>query len=176
MKYFKYLKSVFPLYIISGILLGLGVFSLIAGHRYKNNMQDTRNNMENINLKEEEIRQEINRVDSLILHFQDNFGIREKVLNSEKLILYTLDEMKIHFNSASIIVSGFEEIAGEKQLPVEIRIPVNSYMSVIDCIKYIESFRLPKYRIKSLSMLEEQLGGVILDIQGGLVMPAGANN
>lgn len=176
MKYFKYLKNILPLYIISGILLGLAVLSLFAGHRYKNTLRDTRNNLENINLKVEEIRKEINRTDSLILHFQDNFGVREKALNSEKLILHALDEMKIHFNSASIIISGFEDIAGEKQLPVEIRIPVNNYKSVIDCIQYVESFSLPKYRIKNLSIMEEQLGGIILDIQGGLVMPAGANN
>jgi hypothetical protein len=176
MNYFKYLKNVFPLYIISGILLGLAVLSLFAGHRYKNNLRDTRNNLENINLKGEEIRKETDRIDSLILYFQDNFGIREKELNPERFILHALDDMKIHFNNASIIISGFEDITGEKQLPVEIRIPVNSYMSVIDCIKYIESFRLPKYRIKNLSILEEQLGGVMLDIQGGLVMPAGANN
>jgi hypothetical protein len=172
MNYYKYLKNIFPLYIISGILLGVAVLSLFAAHRYNNTLRDTRNNLENINLKVNEMRDETDRIDSLIQYFQDNFGIREEKARPERLILHTLDDIKRHFHNESMIVSGFEDIAGEKQLPVEIRIPVNSYKSVIDCIQYLESFRLPKYRIKNLSIMEEQLGGVILDIQGGLVTPA----
>jgi len=172
MNYYKYLKDIFPLYIISGILLGLAVLSLFAVHRYKDTLRDTRNNLEHMNLKVNEMRNETDRIDSLIMTFQNNFGIREEKFHPERHILHALDDMKGHLNNASIIVSGIEDISGEKQLPVEIRIPVNSYRSVIDYTRYLASFRLPKFRIKNLSIMEEQRGGVILDIQGGLVMPA----
>jgi hypothetical protein len=171
MRYYKYLKNSFPVYIFSGVLLGLAVLSLVTIHRYNNNLQDTLDTLKSINVKEENIKTEINRTDKVIKYFQDNFGVIGTEINPERLILHALDEMKTHLNAASITVSGFEEAPGEKQLPVEIRIPVNSYRMIIDYVGYIESFRFPKYSVKNLSITKEQSGGVVLNIQGGFVIP-----
>jgi len=175
MEYFKYLKNSFPLYIVSGLALGLAVLSLVAIHRYNNRLQDTLNTVESINLKEDNIKKEINRIDTLIKYFQDNFGIGEKRINSERLILQALDDMKTHLNNASINVSRFEEAPGERRLYVEIKIPVNNYRTVIDYVDYIESFSLPKFKIKNLMIINEETGGVVLNIQGGFVIPLQAN-
>jgi len=175
MEYFKYLKNSFPLYIVSGLAFGLAVLSLVAIHRYNNRLQDTLNTVESINLKEDDIKKEINRIDTLIKYFQDNFGIGEKKINSERLILQALDDMETYLNNASINVSRFEEAPGERQLYVEIKVPVNSYRTIIDYVGYIESFSLPKFRIKNLMIINDETGGVVLNIQGAFVMPLQAN-
>jgi hypothetical protein len=145
-------------------------------HRYNNNLRDTLDTVKNINIKEEDIKKEISQIDKLIKYFQDNFGVTETEINPEGLILHALDEMKTHLNTASITVSRFEEASGEKQLPVEIKIPVNSYRMIVDYVGYIESFRFPKYSVKNLSVTKEQSGGVVLNIQGGFVIPLKANS
>lgn len=175
MKYFKYLKNSFPLYIVSGAALGLAVLSLVTVHRYNNRLQDTLNTVENINLKGDDIKKETNQIDTLIKYFQDNFGIGEKEINSERLILQALDDMKIYLKNASINISRFEEAPGERQLHVEIRVPVNSYRTIIDHVNYIESLNLPDFRIKNLMIVNEQTGGVVLNIQGGFIIPVKTN-
>ncbi|MBI5100030.1 MAG: hypothetical protein HZB30_12440 [Nitrospirae bacterium] len=176
MKYFKYLKNSSSFYIISGLAFGLAVLSLVAIHRYNNSLRDTLNTVESINLKEDDIKKEITQIDTLIKYFQDNFGVREKEINSERLILQALDDMKTHLNNASINISRFEEAPGVRQLSVEIKIPVNGYRTIIDYVNYIESFSLPKFRIKNLMIIKEETGGVVLDIQGGFVIPLKANS
>jgi hypothetical protein len=176
MNYFRYLKNSFLVYIISGVLLGLAVFSLVTIHRYNNFLKDSFDTVNHINLKEEGVRREINQIDSLISDFRSSFGIQAEGINPEKLILRALDEIKMHLNYALITVSRFESVPGEKRLPVEIRIPVNSYRSVIDSVGYIESFRLPDFKIKTLSLNREPEGGEVLSIQGSLVIPAGGSN
>jgi len=176
MNYFRYLKKSFLVYIISGVLLGLALFSLVTVHRYKNFLKESFETIKNINQKDEDLKKEINQIDSLISDFRNSFGIQEEGINPEKLILHALDEIKMHLNYALVTVSRFENAAGEKRLPVEMRIPVNSYRSVIDTVGYIESFRLPDFRIKNLSIGREQAGGVVLSIQGSLVVPVGGNS
>ena len=46
----------------------------------------------------------------------------------------------------------------------------------IDSVGYIESFRLPDFRIKVLSLHREQGGGVVLSIQGSFIVPAGGSS
>jgi hypothetical protein len=171
MNYFKYLKNGFPVYIISGVLLGLAIFSLVTIHRYNNFLRDSLETIHTIYLKEAAVKKEINQIDSLAWYFQDSFGIKEEGFNSEKLILHALDEMKTHLNNASVTVSRFENAAGEKRFPVDIRIPVASYEAVIDYAGYIESFRLPDFKIKDISLNKEQTGEVVLSIKGSFVVP-----
>ncbi len=173
---FRYLKNSFFVYIVSGILLGLAVLSLVTLHRYNNFLGDSFETVKDINLKEEDVRKEIEQVDALASDFRKSFGIQEEGVNPEKLILHALDEMKMHLNYALVTVSRFESTAGERRLPVEMRIPVNSYRSVIDSVGYIESFRLPDFRIKVLSLNREQGSGVVLSIQGSFTVPAGGSN
>jgi hypothetical protein len=173
---FRYLKNSFLVYIVSGILLGLAVFSLVALHRYNNFLKDSFDTVKDINLKEEDVRKEIDRIDALASDFRNSFGIQEEGINPEKLILHSLDEMKMHLNYALVTVSRFESTAGERRLPVEMRIPVSNYRSVIDSVGYIESFRLPDFRIKTLSLSREQVGGVVLSIQGSFVVPEGRSS
>lgn len=176
MKYFKYLKNSFPLYIISGLVLGLAVLSWVMIHRHNSRLQDTLNTVEGISLKEDDIKKEIIRIDTLIKYFQDNFGISGKEINSERLILQALDDMKKYLVNASINISRFEEAPGERKLYVEIRVPVSSYRTIIDYVNYIESFSLPEFRIINLMIVKEDAGGVVLGIQGGFVIPMKAES
>ncbi|RJQ56985.1 MAG: hypothetical protein C4526_00370 [Nitrospiraceae bacterium] len=175
MNYFKYLKSSLPAYIISGVLSGLAAFSLVTVHRYNNFLENSYGTIENINLKGEDVGKEIARIDALTGYFQDTFGVREDGFNAEKLILRALDEMKAGLNNSSITVSRFEDAGGEKQLPVEIRVPVTNYRTVINYTGYVESFRLPDFRIKDFSLIKEAGGGVILIIQGSFTAPKGGS-
>lgn len=176
MNYFRYLKKSFPSYIISGVLFGLALLSLVIFHRYNNYLDSTLETMNNINIRRDDIRKEIGEIDSLIMFFNEKFGINSSNINSEQIILRGLDELKTKFDAASISVTKFEEAGSEKKLPVDIKVPVKSYKMVLDYIGYVEAFRLPAYRIKNIIITKEQAGGVVLNIQGEFITPSTANS
>lgn len=171
MNYFKYLKGSFPLYLISGTLLAIAVFSLAIVHRYNGYLRNSLDTLNTINRKERDIRDQITQADLMITDLRKDFGIREDKVDTEMLIFRALDDLKLHLVQASIVVSRFEEAEGKRQLPVEIKLPVSNYGMVIDSVGYIESFRLPDFKIKNLALLKEQSGPVVLNVQGAFVVP-----
>lgn len=171
MKYFQYLKKGFIIYITSGLVLGALLFSLAALYGYNGYLDHKLETARNITHKKTDIKRQIAGTDSLSKYFRDNFSMDETGINSERLILQALDEMKTNLEKASISMSGMEETENEKRLPVEIKAPVKSYKMIVDYVGYVESFRLPDYRIKNVAVSKEQSGEVILNIQGELVAP-----
>ncbi|MBI5740130.1 MAG: hypothetical protein HZA16_05350 [Nitrospirae bacterium] len=170
--YFKYLKRSFPAYLICGTLLGLAVFSAAMIHRYDNYLTASLEAMNNINRKKEDIKMEIDRIDELIEYFQTGFDVREGRIDPEMLILHALDKMKARLDNAEITVSRFEDVEGETRLPVEIRLPADNYGTAIDCAGFIESFRLPDFRIKHFLLSKGDDGRAVVSIQGSFVAPS----
>jgi hypothetical protein len=173
MKYFDYLRNIFPLYLISGIVLGLILFSLIIIHRYNNYLTDILDVIKNTTLTKEHIRNQINKIDAVIKYIKDDLGL-DVITDaySERLIFQALDDIKTNLKDASITVTSFEEIEGGKRLPVEISASMKNYRMVIDYVNYIESFRIPKYKINYISISKEQTGTIALNIKGALIMPS----
>jgi len=171
MNYFKYLKKSFFVYIISGVLLGLAVMALVTVHRYNGSLNNSLESLKTMNLKEEEILREIDQIDAVTNYFHSAFGVTDEGVNPEKLIMHALDDLKTHIAGSFITTSKFEEADGEKRLPVEIKLPVNNYRTIIEYVGYVEAFRLPDLRIKTLTVIKEETGGVILNIQGNFVVP-----
>jgi len=176
MNYYRYLKKSFPSYIISGVLFGLALLSLVTLHRYNNYLDGTLETMTNINTRGDDIRKEIGEIDSLITYFNEKFGINSSEINSEQIILRGLDELKTKFETASISVTKFEEAGSEKKLPVDIKVQVKSYKMVLDYVGAVEAFRLPVYRTKNIVITKEQEGGVVLNILGEFVTPSTADS
>ncbi|RJQ17512.1 MAG: hypothetical protein C4560_08805 [Nitrospiraceae bacterium] len=171
MKYFHYLKTGFPLYIAGGAILGIAISVLVIIHRYDRHLSVTLDTMKNIGTRKEEIKKQIHDMDSLTGYLRDKFGITSIDINPESLVLKALDEMKNNFKEATITAAAFEEADGVKKLPVEIKSPVQNYKAITDIVGYVESFRLPRYSVRSISVSKEQAGGVILNIQGEFVAP-----
>ena len=82
--------------------------------------------------------------------------------------------MKAELPDAKITATSFDNDRGQKVLPVGIVMNVNSYSSLVNSVGYVESFRLPDYKIRRLLVAESQHGDVSLMINGVLTMPGAA--
>ena len=49
---------------------------------------------------------------------------------------------------------------------------MKNYKMVLDYVAYVESFSIPDFEIRHISVLKGQTGGIVLKIEGALVMPA----
>lgn len=171
MNYFKYLKSRFPFYIISGTVFSLLVFSLVLLNRYNGYLSGTLGDMESINVKKIRVREYIREIDSLEVYFRDNFGMEVIDRNSEKFLFQAIDDLKAHMQDAVVTVTKFEKSNHGKELPVEILAPMKNYKMVTDYIGYIESFKIPDFKIRNISVSRDQSGNVMLGIKGSFIMP-----
>lgn len=171
MKYFNYLKNTFRLYLIGGIVLSLAVFLSILVYRYNNYLVAALHIEENIGINKEKVKNQIHKIDTVIKYFKDDLALDLTDAYFERLIFQTLDNIKTKMQDASITVTTFQEAEGQKRLPVEIKTSVQTYKKVIDYIEYIESFRIPEYKINQLSISKGEKGDIILDIKGVLIAP-----
>jgi hypothetical protein len=172
MRYFSYLKNIFRLYLISGIALGLAFSSSIIAYRYNNYLLDTIQIAENISIKKEKVKGQTHKIDATLKYLRDDLSFDITDIDGEKLIFQTLDNIKTELKDALITVSTFEETENEKRLPAGIKLSVENYKNIVDYIGYIESFRIPEYKINQLSISKEQGGDITLDIKGAIVMPS----
>jgi len=170
---FNYLKKTFFIYLISSIVLGLAVSSLIIIHKYNRNLTDTINLMNNISANKEQVKSQIDKMGALVKYLKDNIVTNISDISSEGSFFQALDAMKTNLKGAAITMSKFEESGGEKRLPVEITIPVKNYRMIVDYAGFIESLNIPRYRVNSLSISKsnESKGGVVMRIQGHLLTP-----
>lgn len=172
MKYFNYLRNILYFYSISGIVLGLAIFSSIIVYRYNNYLTGRLQAVENISNKKETVKNQIHKIDSVIKYLKDDLNLDLSNLDGERLIFQTLDSMKTNMQDALITITTFEEKENQKRLPVEIKASVYNYKNIVDYIGYIESLRVPEYRINQLSISKGEKGDIILDIKGVLIAPS----
>lgn len=172
MRYFNYLKNIFLFYLISGIVLALAIFSLITIHRYNSYLVNTLNTAKNISINKDMVKNQINKMDAWIKYLKDDLKLGVTNAYSEKLFFQTLDDIKTNMKGASITVTKFEETADEKILPVEIIVPVRDYKTIVDYTDYIESLRMPNYKINRIYVSKGSEGGVAFNIQGVLRLPS----
>lgn len=171
MNYYQYLKHRFPFYIISGIILALAIFSLIALHRYGNSLSQILANINIISSNKHKVERQIKEIDAVIKSFKGEFNMDIADMYPERMIFRVLDQMKRDLGDADIRVKNFEEKGGGKELPIEIVATISSYQMIIDYARYIESFRIPDCKINSLYIMKDGSGKIVLHISGVLVMP-----
>jgi len=173
MRYFDYLKNKFPLYVISGVILGLSVFSLIIIHKYNAYLTDTLETINKMTSHRKQIEEQIGRIDTMMRYIKDSLNLNaEERITPEMLILKTLDEIKTNLKGSKINVTNFKKTQGMKVLPVDIKAPMRDYRMILDYLAYIESLRLPRYKINYISVTKERVGTVVLNIRGSLIAPS----
>lgn len=172
MNYFKYLKSRFPFYIISGTVFSILVFSLVILQRYNGYLSATLDDMKSINAKKIRVSEYIREIDALEEYFRDNFGMEVTDKNSDKFIFQAIDDLKAHMQDAVVTISKFEKSNNGRELPVEILAPVKNYKMVTDYIGYVESFRIPDFKIKNVLVSRDPSGNVMLNVKGYFIMPS----
>lgn len=171
MNYFEYLKRRFPFYIISGIFLCVMVFLLIAGKRHNSYLIDTLDSMQKINAGKAYVKRYSKEINSLEGFFRDNFDMDLAGRNPEKYLFQAADDLQANLQGATVTVKRYEKKKGKKELPVEIRAVMKNYRMIIEYVGYIESFRMPDYKINNISVLTDPAGKIILDIKGVFIMP-----
>ncbi|MEW6599577.1 MAG: hypothetical protein AB1499_01265 [Nitrospirota bacterium] len=172
MNYFNYIKKSLPLYLASGVILALSLASMIIVNRHNNELHTALDNLQNISIKKIMVRKEISGTESIIKHIRDDLGADMTLPNPDRLIFRALDDMRANLPDALITASRFEENAGTNELPVEIEAGMKNYRMVLDYVGYVESFRIPDFDIKQISISKGQSGGMVLKIAGALAIPA----
>ncbi len=171
MRYYEYLKSRAPFYSISGIVFGVAVFLLVGGVRHNAYLDDTLGDMEKINVKKVAVKKYSGEIDMLESYFRDNFRIDVTSRNSDKFLFKAVDDLKTNLPNAKIAAKTYDESSGKKELPVEIWAKMKNFEMIVDYTGYIESFRVPDYRIDSLTVSKDEQGEVILNVKGAFMMP-----
>ena len=174
MNYFKYIRKGLPLYLASGVILALSLASLIIMHRYNHELHDALDVITNISMKKEMVKKEISRTDALIKYIRDDLDADMTRPNPERLLFRALDDIKSKLPGALITVYRFEARENINELPVEIEAGMKDYKMILDYVAYIESFSLPDFQIRNLTVSKGQSEGIVLKIAGVLALPAAA--
>lgn len=172
MNYFDYLRKRFPLYIISGIVFGIALFSLITVGRYHSHITGVLSDMETVVLNKDKVNQQIREIDDLDRYFKKEFKLDLKNVNMERYVFRALDSIKDRFQNAVINVNRFENSGGTQELPVSISTPIRNYAMVLDYVHYLESFTLPDFEIRYMTISKGQVDEVTMNINGSFVMPS----
>ena len=170
--YFDYLRNKFPLYLISGVIFAVLVFTSVLVNRYDRHLYDVLYDMKSMRLNKDLINEQVRDLDSILDYFESNYKMDISDISPERQILSTLDHIKSRLPDAHITVASFEKKKGNLQLPLNIQLNVNSYRSLVNSIGYIESLGIPDYKIERLQISEGQLSGLVLMLSGALSMPA----
>ena len=172
MNYFDYLRRRFPLYVISGIVFGLSLFSLIAVARYHSHVTGVLSDMKTIVLNKDKVKKQTREIDDLDRYFKKKFNLDLTNMNMERLVFQALDDIKARFQNAVITVNRFEAAGDTRELPVAISTPIGNYATVLDYVHYLESFTLPDFEIRHMTVSKGQVGEVTMNINGSFVMPS----
>lgn len=172
MPYFKYIKNNFYVYIISGIIFGVSVFTLIIIHRYNNYLATRLAGMEYLINNKEKIKKQIRDMDALADYLKEEFNIDTSDINSDEHIFRVLDDMQENLQNAALTFTGIEGSGKNNSVTVEIEAPVNNYSMLVSYVQYLESFTMPRFRIMRFSVAKRASGGMELNIKGELMMPS----
>lgn len=171
MNYHDYLKKRFPPYVLTGVVLALSVFTLLTAHRYSNHLLDTQDMINIMSLNKNKVKNEANKIHAFSNSLSEEFNLDLETASSEGLIFEALDKIKAHLKDTSVAVSTLEETNGLKELPIAIETQARNFRMILDHLHYLESFRLPVYKIRNLSIRRDDTGEVLLTINGVLAMP-----
>ncbi|MBI5663809.1 MAG: hypothetical protein HZC49_01780 [Nitrospirae bacterium] len=172
MNYFNYIKRKLPLYLISGVVMALSLFSLLMAHSYNNQLADTLGKIRDIRLKKDLLKKDIDKTDALIRYIRHDLDADMAQANPEGSMFRTLDDMKANLQDATISVSRFDGSGNNNELPVEIEAGMKNYKMVLEYVAYVESFIIPDFEIRRLAVSKGQSGGMVLKIEGVLAVPA----
>jgi hypothetical protein len=171
MNYFDYLKKRATLYVLCGAIAGIALCSAVLLSRYNSHLEGLLESMNSLSANKARVKKEIETIDSLTTHFQDTYGVAIETINVDSLLFQALDDMKSSLSEATISVSSVKRDGEFRKLPVTIQATMKSFAMILDYIAYIETRRMPGYRITSVTISREQREMISLTITGVFVIP-----
>lgn len=176
MNYYDYLKKRFPGYVVSGLILGVLLFLVIIAHRYGAYIENLLSGMDRMQESKISVGKQIEEINAARMYLERNFRIDVTNIDPDAYLFSTLDDIKSNLRNAAITVSDFETANGRRKLPVTIVVGVYNYKTMLEHLRYLESFRMPGFRIRHIK-IEQGAGKVLMNIQGVIVMPlSGSSN
>jgi uncharacterized membrane-anchored protein YhcB (DUF1043 family) len=171
MKAYRYIRTAFIIYLVSGIILGFVIFVLMGTYRYKNQLSKILNEMNEINRMENRTRQNIAKINSITEYIRNNVTVDKTRFNSDYPFFATLDSIKDKMNESVITVARFEEAGEVRKLPLEIQTPVKNYSMIMKYAGYLESLGIPDFQFRGFSIIRRPQGEVIYTAKGVLRAP-----
>ncbi len=177
---YEQLKKIIIYHLIAGIVFSSVLFTAISLKKYEESLLDATS--KNLSMKTKIIKLERARADmeSEIKYMTSEIKYMESLLLSdfsesspEKFIFMAIDDMKIKMPWAEVKIADIKETNDEIYLPLDIRIPVYDYTTLLNYIGYLASLKFPYYTIKNFTIIKSQQPpeDVICDIKGMLRMP-----
>lgn len=159
-------------HLVAGITLSVIIFSVIALGKYKNSLLDATSRSELIRINALKMKENTIHMDSVIKRMNSLLPHDYYSKSHRELLLLALDNIKMTIKGSVITVTNFDEKADEITLPVNISIPVDDYVSLVNNIGYLQSMRFPHFVIKNVVMERAaDSGTIICRIDGLLKMP-----
>lgn len=171
MKAFNYLKHSITIYLTTGLMMGVSLFAAILIARYNSHRFQDLYDIKKISISEGKIKRQLQEIHDLKDVVQRRMHIDLQNVHSARNIFLALDDIKATLPDAVITVEDIQEKNGRRELPLSLVVPVRKYSMIIDCLSYLEAFRIPDYEISHVLVSKEESGAVSLSIKGTLVMP-----
>lgn len=172
MEYFEHLKEKLPFYLSSGIICAILIFMVVVLNSYSGHLEVKLADLRNISTKKEKITRQVKDMDAVAVYLKNEFDLYASDINPDTVIFDALDEIKKNFAGSTIRVSSSGGPGGESTHNVDIEIPVKDYSMLVASFQYLESFRIPKYKINNFSLKKENPGEMMLYVYGSFVMPS----
>lgn len=166
------LKRAAIYHLISGTILSMTILLAIVLNKYEKSLLDTIGRFEHIQMNTIKLHQFSADADLIMRRINDMLPADYASRTHREILLLALDDIKMAFSGSSIIVTNFEEKAGELSLPVSIKFPVNDYTLLVNKIGYLQSLKFPYFTVKSLTIEKAtDKEAIISTIEGALKMP-----
>ena len=172
MEYFKHLKEKFPFYLSSGIICAILLFMVIVLNSYSGHLDKQLVALRKISTNSEKITRQVKEIDAVTVYLKSEFGLDASDINQDALISAALDEIKKNLADSTIMVSSFRDSGGGSTHNIDIVMPIKNYSMLVQRFQYLESFRIPKYKINNFTLSQGNSGEMVLNIYGSFVMPS----
>lgn len=172
MEYFIHLKGKFPFYLSSGIICAILFFLVVVLNTYNHHLDMQLEDVNTMSLNRWKIIKQVEEIDAVVVYLKNEFDLDTADINQDALIFDALDEIKNNLADSTVRVLSIRDSGGESMHNVEIEMPIKDYSMLVQTFQYLESFRIPKYKISGFSLKRVKPGDLWLSINGNFVMPS----
>ena len=172
MGYLKLIKGTLPFYLSSGIICAILIFLLVVLNSYKGHLEANLVDLRKIFTNKAKIARHIKEIDAATIYIKNEFDLDADDINADALIFEALDEIKNKFAGSTINVLNFNDLDNKNMQKVDIEMRIKDYPGLVQSFRYLESFRIPKYKINRFTIRKGRPGEMILNIYGTFVMPS----
>lgn len=175
MMIYRELKKIIIYHLITGIIFSIILLFVLMLNKYGNSLADTVSRFELIKTNTLKMKHSAADIELRIKHIESLLPADFYTRSPHELIFLALDGIKTTIKGAEITVTNFDERGGEIIIPVNISIPVDSYLQMVNNIGYVQSLNFPFFAIRNI-VIEKATGKpsdvIICNIEGSLRMPA----